>query len=94
MLTRVLKTTIGKYVYFTDEGVNERGQVARTYSVRNSTTKQHIADIVYKNTWRKYVLRTLDTLALDFDTKCLGDIIEFIDILMEERKARLAAQKS
>ena len=39
--------------------------------------------ISWSGPWRKYVYHTTNAL---YDTKCLLDIVKFIDLLMEERK--------
>lgn len=82
----------GSFLLFSDEGPRGQGSVTHVYSVRSLLTRIQLAEVVYWNTWRKYVLSTQAEKI--FDDKCLTEVVEFVKLLNDERKARLLAKSN
>ena len=63
----------------------------KTYDIYITTPYNEVlAKIKWWGAWRKYVLETFNIGddGVIFDTKCLKDVISYIDKLMEERKVK------
>lgn len=54
----------------------------RLFSVINAS-HEVLGYIKWRSGWRKYIFSTIEA---QYDTKCLNEIIDFINKLMEDRK--------
>lgn len=73
---------IGKYIIAFDQTPDNRK--TKVYELCNSRDERiRLGEIKYNGAWRKYCFYPLDGTI--FDSKCLHDIINFIDKLNLER---------
>lgn len=73
---------IGKYITAFDQTSDNRK--TKVYELCNRQNERiHLGEIKYNTRWRKYCFYPTDETV--FDSKCLLDIIDFIDKLNLER---------
>ncbi len=73
---------IGKYIVAFDQTPDNRK--TKIYELCNSQNERiHLGEIKYNPRWRKYCFYPLEETV--FDSKCLLDIVNFIDKLNIER---------
>jgi hypothetical protein len=59
----------------------------KTYDiVIHNKNEEKVGNIWFKNTWRTYIFEPMDDMI--FDTKCLKDIYDYIELLNKERKSK------
>lgn len=73
---------IGKYITAFDQTPDNRK--TKVYELCNSQNERdYLGEIKYNTKWRKYCFYPIDYTV--FDSKCLMDIVKFINTLNEER---------
>jgi len=77
---------VSKYLTFIEQVQQPLAHKMKTkiYEVYNKVYNENLGVIKWFPQWRKYCY--FSSNALVFDSSCLGDIKDFIDKLMKERK--------
>lgn len=73
-----------KYLIFKKEKLDKK----KTYDINiYNKSREFLGRIHWRSGWRTYVVSFQPDI--DFDIKCMDDIISYIKALLEERKANL-----
>lgn len=73
------------FVRFEEVGVGVNGRLTKIWIVKNSQSDFEIGRIHWHNPWRKYIFSPSDNCI--FDTSCMREISDFIEMAMTERKS-------
>lgn len=68
--------------YLEFKEVENKGKKTKRFLVLNKNN-EHLGFIYWRTGWRKYVFNSIQA---DYDCKCLQEIINFLNELMNERK--------
>lgn len=70
-----------QYMQFREDSIP--GRKTQVWDVESSADT-YLGTILWRTAWRRYVFEPADRTV--FDSACLGEIVSFIDRLMEERR--------
>ena len=85
------KTTVGKFLFFKDEGCTSFRSKTHTFGVWSKISALRLGEVKWKNAWRKYALFPDGETC--FDNECLADIIEFCELKNIERRLSWKGQQ-